>query len=539
MDENAAPESSATSTSAVGASTAATAASASKRTLIRATPTQIKTLLDAYEKTPMTTPALLEQLENETGLTKKWISSWFMRQRKKTQQASMAKAATTSTEVGASTTTEQPGDASTLEVKKEVCEGVIAGSAPASAPKKKRQRKSGPGSDGASSTSAPPKKRKVNAANGPTAGETFSTTKPSVSIFDKLKVKVERYTPGPEERHGPANNGSTLATILNFGPYAPPPLPDPRLETNASEHGSYHSAPVTGSVQAQPIVQSISAPIPASSPTTEKHGDSAHARRASSPSAIAMKSRRQRVQYAGEGPVMNTRFMHHGFTNASLDSRPGLPSPSMPSPSMAAYQENTGSHNFSLSPATFPYRTGAVASPLPKRTARAQCSDGVRMSPQPKSEATPAASNEEERQDYRFPVLVNEVDTFDFQTNAGSYQIGGKTDSTTGTSAPSALPMHERPTNIRDLYTNPSLGYPQPTDFLDPLHAPLKHLTEILDPICPPTLGRSGYEALLDLEGRQRQVVMEKLLDEDLGVNDPFKAAMGLVLASKMGLQWK
>jgi hypothetical protein len=108
--------------------------------------------------------------------------------------------------------------------------------------------------------------------------------------------------------------------------------------------------------------------------------------------------------------------------------------------------------------------------------------------------------------------------------------------------------MQERPTSIRDLYTNAPLGvYPQYTDFLDPLHAPLKHLTGILDPICPSSsaaastgtgLGRSGYEALLELEGRQRQVVMEKLLDEDLGVNDPFKAAMGLVLTSKMGLQW-
>ena len=96
---------------------------------------------------------------------------------------------------------------------------------------------------------------------------------------------------------------------------------------------------------------------------------------------------------------------------------------------------------------------------------------------------------------------------------------------------------------MRDLYTNapPPLAtesYPQYPEFLDPLHAPLKHLTGILDPIFPPTSGHGGYEALLELEGRQRQIVMEKLLDEELGVNDPFKAAMGLVLTSKMGLQW-
>ena len=68
MDENPVYEN--ITTSAVATSTAPTVLPASKRTftVIRATQTQTKTLLDAFEKTPMTTPARLEQLEMETGL---------------------------------------------------------------------------------------------------------------------------------------------------------------------------------------------------------------------------------------------------------------------------------------------------------------------------------------------------------------------------------------------------------------------------------------------------------------------------------------
>ncbi|KAJ3517812.1 hypothetical protein NMY22_g13883 [Coprinellus aureogranulatus] len=71
-------------------------------------------------------------------------------------------------------------------------------------------------------------------------------------------------------------------------------------------------------------------------------------------------------------------------------------------------------------------------------------------------------------------------------------------------------------------------------DVLDPLHAPLKHLTDIVTPICN-HLGIS-FEKLADLDGERRQMVTEKLLDEKMGEQDPFKAAMGLVMASKLGL---
>jgi hypothetical protein len=71
------------------------------------------------------------------------------------------------------------------------------------------------------------------------------------------------------------------------------------------------------------------------------------------------------------------------------------------------------------------------------------------------------------------------------------------------------------------------------SDFLDfsGLHydyAPLSHLQERLEPF---RLPESTY-----LFGREE--VANHLLNERLAVEEPFQAAMGLVLLSKLGLEW-
>ena len=68
---------------------------------------------------------------------------------------------------------------------------------------------------------------------------------------------------------------------------------------------------------------------------------------------------------------------------------------------------------------------------------------------------------------------------------------------------------------------------------LDPSLAPLKHLTDVL--------GRfrdqdGTYTKLVDLQ--EREGLMKCLLDDDLARRSPFQAAMGLVLLSKLGLEW-
>ncbi|KAJ2916992.1 hypothetical protein MD484_g3411, partial [Candolleomyces efflorescens] len=568
MDETSAPDKAAAETLAA---TAPLADLVPKKvfTVIRATALQNKLLRDAFKETHITTPARLEQLEKETGLTKKWISSWFTRQRKKTQQATLKATATTSKADVENIDPILTSDASTLQVKKEVYECAIACPAVPPAPKKKRQRKTAP--DGASGTNIAPKtkKRKVEPTNGPSSvnSSTTSSAKSSGSIFDKLKVKAERYTPGPEEPR-PASTSSTLATTSDAKSHVPlrallPLLQDPRLEASGVfEHGATYSA-ASGS-------------------------DAAQTQRASSPSAVAMKGRRQRVQYAGEGPVLNTRFLHHGVSASNA------PSPADTGP---AYQEvkfgldagvtipyhqrvETGGLGadrlgHSLHPVAGP--GGGITGPYAAQTqpistsASASLPNRIRIDTDATTSSMPitalperqvcrgamasAVSHREEleeeeeegrRDPYPPPVLVDEVDTFDLQSAAAGCAIegGGKVDSVGGGFWANGMPApgdSRRAPGMRDIYTNAppaAESYGQYPDFLDPLHAPLKHLTGILDPIFPPTSGRGGYEALLELEGRQRQVVMEKLLDEELGVNDPFKAAMGLVLTSKMGLQW-
>jgi hypothetical protein len=68
---------------------------------------------------------------------------------------------------------------------------------------------------------------------------------------------------------------------------------------------------------------------------------------------------------------------------------------------------------------------------------------------------------------------------------------------------------------------------------LDPSLAPLKHLTDVLGKF----RDQDGtYTKLVDLQ--EREGLLKCLLDEELARRSPFQAAMGLVLLSKLGLEW-
>lgn len=71
-------------------------------------------------------------------------------------------------------------------------------------------------------------------------------------------------------------------------------------------------------------------------------------------------------------------------------------------------------------------------------------------------------------------------------------------------------------------------------DILNPSLAPLKHLTGVLDEF----KGSDGtYSSLFNENARGR--LMGCLLDETLVETNPFQAAMGLSLLSKVGHQWE
>lgn len=68
---------------------------------------------------------------------------------------------------------------------------------------------------------------------------------------------------------------------------------------------------------------------------------------------------------------------------------------------------------------------------------------------------------------------------------------------------------------------------------LDPSLAPLKYLTDVLGRF----RDQNGtYTKLVDLQ--EREELMKCLLDDELARRSPFQAAMGLVLLSKLGLEW-
>jgi len=69
---------------------------------------------------------------------------------------------------------------------------------------------------------------------------------------------------------------------------------------------------------------------------------------------------------------------------------------------------------------------------------------------------------------------------------------------------------------------------------LDPYAAPLRHLTDVLDPYRDE---RGTYTRLMDEQ--QRPALARHLLDESLLERNPFQAAMGLSLMSKLGLEWE
>ena len=71
-------------------------------------------------------------------------------------------------------------------------------------------------------------------------------------------------------------------------------------------------------------------------------------------------------------------------------------------------------------------------------------------------------------------------------------------------------------------------------EVLDPSLAPLKYLTDVLERF----RGQDGtYTKLADLQ--EREGLMKCLLDDELARRSPFQAAMGLVLLSKLGLEWE
>ncbi|KAF6755816.1 hypothetical protein DFP72DRAFT_847081 [Ephemerocybe angulata] len=156
---------------------------------VRANAKQVEALMAAFNKSDMISPAVLESLEKELGLTQKWICGWFSRRRTKKRKVAAQGI--------------NPSANNSLEVKKEACEGVVEGSAESGPQKKKRKAKAT--SDGANTTQGGKKKKaktlviEENSATLPTAPGSAAAPTNGMSLRDKImSVKTERYTPVPD-----------------------------------------------------------------------------------------------------------------------------------------------------------------------------------------------------------------------------------------------------------------------------------------------------------------------------------------------------
>jgi hypothetical protein len=89
-----------------------------------------------------------------------------------------------------------------------------------------------------------------------------------------------------------------------------------------------------------------------------------------------------------------------------------------------------------------------------------------------------------------------------------------------------AVPHYTAPTNeLSQAHQHYAAVY-------NPSMTPLKHLT-VLQPF-ETHFGPHGVYAALD-----KNVALDRLLDENLADVDPFQAAMGLVFLSRLGLDWE
>jgi hypothetical protein len=103
-----------------------------------------------------------------------------------------------------------------------------------------------------------------------------------------------------------------------------------------------------------------------------------------------------------------------------------------------------------------------------------------------------------------------------------------------------SLSMHNEDIDVSAQYnlliSRMEASQPFPTFYneaLDPSLAPLKHLTDVLGGFRDED---GTYTKLVDLQ--ERKELMNCLLDDELARRSPFQFAMGLVLLSKLGLEW-
>lgn len=409
----------------------------------------------------------------------KWIYNWYGRERKKTRETAVV--APDQVDITKPPSSDAP--MSPLEIRDVKIEhrDIIL-------PRSSSFRviadvsATGEPSNSAQELDKPPPKKKARKRNPKKAAvlDVKADSAFSDGLLRYTPVGDQVLLPSPEI---PRNQPSTLQGDIpcqrepaSFLRMMPPPMRSPLIQTPISALQS------NAAVIPSPVAVQVSA--------------------ASRPALVNRRLRKRKLQ--GEGPTLNcSNFQHYSVDNLS---------------SRTAHQATSRIVNASDSAALN--------------------SDSPSTLPQPDAQGTVDKSSSHYRSHTWTSAFPNE------KPDEVLSIAPGRSSHALGLSLPlkDAMASYDFPyRNMHPLPSYPSCSefrayVPTPftlADVLDPTTAPLKYLTDLLEPF----KNEDGvYSGLLD--GEKRDSVLNTLLDEELEARDPFRAAMGLVMASKLGLKW-
>ncbi|KAF9562645.1 hypothetical protein CPC08DRAFT_796205 [Agrocybe pediades] len=537
---------------------------------IRATAGQASILRKAYNLSNVASPDQLQALSESTGLPAKWIHQWFGRQRLKDRKKSKQAATVPDASIRSSTSS-----VDTFHVKQEIID--VSLPPPMHSPALMSNSSGGL----ASSESHSSVDKFLPAAASKAAKKKESAQPPDKTGTSRILRSTSKGEPAPTRLIAlptSATNQNTSSIVQadrkpstrRHGETAtskqyPPPFPliaPPRRSTLASESQGvvssqhYHRSGLSANISDNFYQPRSDAP-PAPVQPDEIASSSFIPRRRS-------KSYKSAAAY-NQGPVFRTQFHNNGpsdYSPYAAGGREQRLAAAAPSVQHSEKLECLNSRDPALNDPLYSTSTTnftAVYSPSGNYSSPSQFvsqyqNPGNVYVPRPLAPAfdwgnhdspEPSTSTSFPSTSYHHNVYPPDQRIIDqsyhqpfYNQNDFSRELG-------------SIDMYNRPQvnlNVRvqaqsvhfeDINTsmNPNITTTEQADSLsaiDPRFAPLRHLTDILSAYRDEN---GTYLRLLD--ERERPALTRCLLDKGLLERNPFQAAMGLALASRLGIQWE
>ncbi|KAF9452950.1 hypothetical protein P691DRAFT_771877 [Macrolepiota fuliginosa MF-IS2] len=519
-----------------------------KTPAIRADPEQTALLKAAYAVSYNPSLQTVQELTQQTGLPRRWISNWFGRQRSKSRKAGEVIDMTASSSV--STNTTHPSTSEIMTFKTEYRETLMESEPPSSPlrsaiqeptstprpikPKAKATRRRATRGKPGPKISRVVVKSEHQDIQVPLASVSSATAKrlrahppqllPPAAQIQSQEARMQSRFPVPpptRSRKPPEPQTESIYPQNSLGRLTTAPMTSTFSSTGQFSGGSLNRPPMALPYRPSgPLMRTnkfrhsmpndyFSDPVSAEAASPYQKDLDLESQRASSPASSEIR---------GPGSTHTQAAMNFAalcetpFASAAQEVLSGA-ARNLPTQALAAYMAlNNDPTVFramllnyaTLFPTLLPALTGLAA------TSPYAVVSGVPDIPAPALSPPPTDA-------------LNSVD-LDIPHPGESLQVfsmsGGRLDELQGHSDDYPVTKKENNWNADSNYLDLSgLHYD---------YAPLSHLQERLEPF---RLPESEY-----LFGREG--VVNHLLDERLAIEEPFQAAMGLVLLSKLGLEW-